>query len=193
AGATVTTLSASLDQLKKQAGTTNEQDVQLRALERDAKAKRDLLESYLAKFSEATTRQNIDAVPADARIISRGVVSNTPAYPKKVPIVLIATLATFMLSTGLVVTGELLKMTAPTPLPPSEPVVRDRAPGLRVREPRPETAAAGAAALVDAAGELERLATHFVEAGDRARKITVIGAEAAADTSLTALALARLM
>src|SRR5579872_7252282 len=188
AGARVTSLSASLDQLKTQAGTSNGQDVQLRALEREAKAQRDLLESYLAKYREATTRENIDAVPSDARIISRGIVTNTPAYPKKVPIVVIATLATFMLATGLVVTGELLKMTAPRPASPSEPIMRDRAPGLRVREPRPEPAAGA-----DSDAELERLAEHFIAAGERARKITVIGAEAAAGTSLTALALARLM
>ncbi len=188
AGARVTSLSASLDQLKTQAGTSNEQDVQLRALEREAKAERDLLESYLAKYREATTRENIDVGPADARIISRGIVTNTPAYPKKVPIVVIATLATFMLATGLVVTGELLKMTAPRPFSPSEPVTRDRAPGLRLREPRPEPAAA-----TNPDGELERLAEHFIAAGDRARKITVIGAETAAGTSLTALTLARLM
>ena len=89
-------LVASLDQLKKQATSTNGQDVQLRALEREAKAQRDLLESYLAKYREATTRENIDAAPADGRIISRASVSNTPAYPKKLPVVLIATLATLM-------------------------------------------------------------------------------------------------
>ena len=85
-------LSASLDQLKKQASSANGQDVQLRALEREAKAQRDLLESYLAKYREATTRENIEAAPADGRIISRASVSNIPAYPKKLPIVLIATL-----------------------------------------------------------------------------------------------------
>jgi polysaccharide biosynthesis transport protein len=106
-------LSASLEQLKKQASSTNGQDVQLRALEREAKAQRDLLESYLAKYREANTRENIDAAPADGRIISRASVSNTPAYPKKLPIVLIATLATLMLSAGAIVTGELLRMTAP--------------------------------------------------------------------------------
>src|SRR6202044_1383876 len=106
-------LSASLEQLKKQATSTNGNDVQLRALEREAKAQRDLLESYLAKYREANTRENIDAAPADGRIISRASVSNTAAYPKKLPIVLIATLATLMLSTGLIVTGELLRMTAP--------------------------------------------------------------------------------
>jgi polysaccharide biosynthesis transport protein len=106
-------LSASLEQLKKQASSTNGQDVQLRALDREAKAQRDLLESYLAKYREANTRENIEAAPADGRIISRASVSNSPAYPKKLPIVLIATLATLMLSTGAIVTGELLRMTAP--------------------------------------------------------------------------------
>src|SRR6185437_5058850 len=106
-------LSHSLDQLKKEATSSNGDDVKLRALEREAKAERDLLESYLAKYREATTRENIDAAPTDGRIISRGIVSNTPAYPKKLPIVLIATLATLMLTAGYIATGELLRMTAP--------------------------------------------------------------------------------
>ncbi|HEY0848890.1 MAG TPA: exopolysaccharide transport family protein [Bradyrhizobium sp.] len=113
AGGRVDSLSASLDQMKKQATSTNSQDVQLRALEREAKAQRDLLESYLAKYREATARENIDSGPSDGRIISRGTVSNIPAYPKKLPIVLIATLATLLLMSGLIVTGELLRMTAP--------------------------------------------------------------------------------
>src|SRR4030081_2567011 len=106
-------LSTSLEQLKKQATSSNGQDVQLRALEREAKAQRDLLESYLAKYREANTRENIDAAPADGRIISRATVSNTPAYPKKLPVVLIATLATLMLTCGAIATGELLRITAP--------------------------------------------------------------------------------
>ena len=108
-------LTNSLEQVKKQATSTNGQDVQARALEREAKAQRDLLETYLAKYREATTRENIEAAPTDGRIISRAIVSNTPAYPKKLPIVLIATLATLMLSAGSIVTGELLRMTAPRP------------------------------------------------------------------------------
>ncbi|MBN9013386.1 MAG: GumC family protein, partial [Rhizobiales bacterium] len=83
AEARVESLSANLDQLKRQATSTNGQDVQLRALDREAKAERDLLESYLAKYREATARESIDAAPADGRIISRGIVSNTPNYPKK--------------------------------------------------------------------------------------------------------------
>src|SRR5258708_17165525 len=73
----VESLSASLETSKKQATSTNGQDVQLRALEREAKSQRDLLESYLAKYREATARENIDAAP-DGRIISRALVSNPP-------------------------------------------------------------------------------------------------------------------
>jgi uncharacterized protein involved in exopolysaccharide biosynthesis len=104
---------ASLEQSKRQASSNNGQDVQLRALERDAKAKRDQLESFLAKYRDASARENLEATPTDGRIISRAAVSNTPAYPKKLPIVLIATLATLLLTSGAIATGELLRMTAP--------------------------------------------------------------------------------
>src|SRR5438552_7903475 len=108
ASSKVDELSSALDQLKRQAASTNEQDVQLRALERDAKSQRDLLESYLAKYREASTRDSIGAASADARIISTAIVSTTPAWPKKLPTVLLSALAMFVLSAGFVVTGELL-------------------------------------------------------------------------------------
>jgi uncharacterized protein involved in exopolysaccharide biosynthesis/Mrp family chromosome partitioning ATPase len=124
AGARVEALSASLDQLKRQAASSNEQDVQLRALERDAKSQRDLLESYLAKYREASTRDSIGAGSPDARIISTAVVSNTPSWPKKVPTILIAALGMFTVSVGFVLTGMLLggapgqRAAAPADIPP---------------------------------------------------------------------------
>ena len=99
---------ATFDQLKSQAATSNEDDVQLRALERNAKSQRDLLESYLAKYREASARDTIASAPPDARIISRATVSNVPAYPKKLPTVLIVSLATMVLSSGVALTRELL-------------------------------------------------------------------------------------
>jgi tyrosine-protein kinase Etk/Wzc len=201
-------LSASLDQLKKQASSNNGQDVQLRALEREAKAQRDLLESYLAKYREANTRENIEAAPADGRIISRATVSNTPAYPKKLPIVLIATLATLLLSAGAIATGELLRMTAPrvsTVFAPSAPARRapmfapaveanvEPEPELEpefepepvLREPQPEAATA--------IGEIEQLAETLADAGAAAHKVTVLGTAASESITLSALTLARLM
>ncbi|MFL5095551.1 MAG: GNVR domain-containing protein, partial [Xanthobacteraceae bacterium] len=93
---------------KAQAAASGGQDVELRALEREAKAQRDLLESYLAKYREANARDSMSSAPAEARIISRAILSNTPSFPKKVPIVLIATLATLILSAAAITTGELL-------------------------------------------------------------------------------------
>jgi uncharacterized protein involved in exopolysaccharide biosynthesis len=106
-------LIASLDQLKKQASSSNGQDVQLRALEREAKAQRDLLEILSRQISRGEHPREHRGGAADGRIISRASVSNMPAYPKKLPIVLIATLATLLLTSGAIVTGELLRMTAP--------------------------------------------------------------------------------
>ncbi len=218
AGARAESMGANLDQLKKQAVSTNTQDVQLRALEREAKAQRDLLESYLAKFREATTRENLEAGPSDARIISRALVSNIPAYPKKLPIVLIATLATLMLSAGAIVTGELLKMTAPRGsimAAPVTPVPAMSAPTAPAMPAAPIPAASAAVTAPPPAAEMprpierrvaerrsehaapapgiERVAEELRGLGDAARKITVMGMGDPASTSLTALTLARLM
>ena len=195
AGGRVESLSASLDQLKKQASATNGQDVQLRALEREAKAQRDLLETYLAKYREANARENIDAAPSDGRIISRGIVSNTPAYPRKLPIVLIAALATLLLSSGLIVTGELLRITAPrgaaTPVasvvaartPKVEPVVDDGA----------AAAMPGPAEMTARLDDIERLAETLHNAGEAGHKVTILGTAAGESITLTALTLARLL
>ena len=198
-------LRASLEQMKKLASSSNGQDVELRALEREAKAQRDLLESYLAKYREANTRESIDAAPSEGRIISRAIVSNTPAYPKKIPVVLIATLATLLLSAGVVVTGELLRVTAPRAV-----AVLAAVPVLRA--PKVKPAAAVQAATVEAAvvepapaappmmpepattlDEVEQLARELCAAGDAARKIVVLGTAPGAIITLTALTLARLM
>jgi len=199
----VDSLSASLDQLKKQASSSNGQDVQLRALEREAKAQRDLLESYLAKYREANTRENIEAAPADGRIISRASVSNSPAYPKKLPIVLIATLATLMFSTGAIVTGELLRMTAPRAMAVFAPAPAPaRVPAATVSviaadpelesapEPLPSTPAPD---IVPEHTEIERLAENLRDAGAAARKVTVLGTASGESITLTALTIARLI
>ena len=98
AGGRIETTNAAIEQLKKQIAGMGGQDVQLRALEREAKAQRDLLESYLAKYREASARDSLDATPSDVRVISRAIASNVPAFPKKLPIIMIATLVTMFLA-----------------------------------------------------------------------------------------------
>ncbi|APG11518.1 uncharacterized protein involved in exopolysaccharide biosynthesis/Mrp family chromosome partitioning ATPase [Bradyrhizobium elkanii] len=202
-------LTASLDQLKKQATSTNGQDVQLRALEREAKAQRDLLETYLGKYREASTRESIDTAPAEGRIISRAIVSNTPAYPKKLPIVLIATIATLLLSSGVVVTGELLRQTAPravavfTPAQTQapvrqEPVVQPVIPPVVepmldpiVEDLTPLQPEMTADADVTEFAEIEHLADSLRAAGPAAKKVTVLGTAAGEAITLSTLTLAR--
>jgi len=103
-----------VERIKRQISGASPQDVQLRALEREAKAQRDLLESYLARYREATARENIDAAPAEARVISRATVSNVPAFPKKLPIILVATLAALFLSAAFVISSEIMRQGVPT-------------------------------------------------------------------------------
>ncbi|WP_315833062.1 exopolysaccharide transport family protein [Bradyrhizobium prioriisuperbiae] len=215
-GARVDSLTASLDQMKRQASSNNGQDVQLRALEREAKSQRDLLESYLAKYREASARESIDTVPSDGRIISRAIVTNTPAYPKRLPIVLIATLATLMLSAGAIASGELLRMTAPRAFASAEPrstvasvvepvftAERIFTPAVAARQmtyqpappappspPEPPVSHPGLAAPVT---EIERLAQDLQTVGVSARKITLIGVGQNESVTLTALTLARLL
>jgi succinoglycan biosynthesis transport protein ExoP len=201
AGGRVENLNTNLDQLKKLASSANGQDVQLRALEREAKAQRDLLESYLAKYREATTRENIEAAPADGRIISRASVSNSPAYPKKLPIVLIATLATLMFATGTIVTGELLRMTVPRAAAAfgsaSAPVRAPAAGGFAIsdeRMPASDSFAAPIAPDIESElDEVEQLARRLLAAGAAARKVTILGTASSQSITLTALTVARLI
>jgi polysaccharide biosynthesis transport protein len=103
ASSRVDSLLAVLDGQKQTVASANESEVQLRALEREAKVQRDQLEQYLAKFREASARDSLNATPADARVVSRAIEPVLPSFPKKVPTILVVTLATFMIALACVV------------------------------------------------------------------------------------------
>jgi polysaccharide biosynthesis transport protein len=192
ADARMTNLGATLDQLKQQAALSNEQDVPLRALERDAKAQRDLLESYLAKYREATARDNLGAASPDARIISTATVSNTPAWPKLVPTVLVATLGMLALTVGFVLTGELL---ATMPIQGGAPGLDIEASlGRAAREPHPKQDASAADQRTLTARPLdatEALANDLAAAGEDGRRITLVGVMRNVGATTAAIALGR--
>jgi succinoglycan biosynthesis transport protein ExoP len=205
ASAKVDASSANLDMVKRQAATTSEQDVQLRALDREAKAQRDLLESYLAKYRETTARETIGTAPADAKIISAAIASNTPYFPKRVPIVSVATLITFILCAGLVATGELLRASSGAGVIPvsarPEPRVdlasRARAAMTRAVDAEPAVMAASEPPPVppappDAApGGVGDVAQRLRANASRGRGVAVIGATPSTVTTPGSLALAR--
>ncbi len=55
---------------------------ELRALEREAEAQRQLLESYLTRYREASSRNDGNDLPADARILSRASLPSESHFPK---------------------------------------------------------------------------------------------------------------
>jgi len=212
AGDKLETLTASLDTVKKMASQSNEQDVQLRALEREAKTERDLLESYLAKYREASARDNINAAPPEARIISRASPSIKPDYPKKMPTVLIAAFAAFALSAGFTATGALLApASGPTaydyapgygpvgfaaqpyaPAPPiNPPIARTTTPAGMVAPPIVPDVAPNLTPMPLPAGNIEQIARSLRQAGDAGRRVSVIGAARNAGTTYAAISLAR--
>jgi uncharacterized protein involved in exopolysaccharide biosynthesis len=211
AGARLETFTANLDQLKRQTASSSDQDVQLRGLEREAKAQRDLFESYLAKYRETSARDSIAAAPADARIISHAAISNVPYFPKKVPIVLIAALATLCLSTAFVVTGALLRGEGygPAPLIDTMPVragrqlAPQRPPDARTRvtdrlaasdlplRPSREKAASASPMQATASIPIDDLVDALRRSEQAGRRIAVVGAARNVGTTLTAIAIAR--
>src|SRR6516162_2355791 len=194
ASSKVDELGLALDALKRRATSTNEQDVQLRALERDAKSQRDLLESYLAKFREASARDSLGAAAPDARIISTAAVSTTPAWPKKLPTILVAALATFVLSSAIIMSNALLRA---VPMQAGDGIgdlasmlasVSQRAAGAIPVARAVSHARAGVSARMET---LERLGRELNAAGEGGRRICVIGAARNVGTTMTAIALAR--
>ena len=202
AGDRLAAVTASLDQVKKLASQTNEQDVQLRSLERDAKSQRDLLESYLVKYSEASARDNVNAAPPEARIISRATPAAKPAYPKKMSTVLIAAFAAFALSAGFIVTGALLAQpvapanysyaqanyAAPVFAPPRMPPPLPHMASPPLAPAMPAMAMAMAPVPVSS---IEQIAQRLRQSGEAGRRVTFVGSARNAGTTYAAITLAR--
>ena len=140
ASARESSLRTSLNDVKTQASGLSEAEINLRALEREAKANRDLLESYLARYRDASARHDMGAVPAQAAIVSRAHASVLPSFPKRGPITLLVAVATALLALAYVLARELIGAPAERrePLRADEPRVRER----RVAPPQPAVASA---------------------------------------------------
>lgn len=102
-----TQLIAQMNGVKADTARAGEDEVGLKSLEREAAAQRQLLETYLARYREASSRLDKDSSPADARVISRAVPPQEPSFPKILPMTIVSALATFILSCVVVMLMEL--------------------------------------------------------------------------------------
>lgn len=109
-------LVADLNMLKAASARAGDQQVELRALEREAAAQRELLESYLSRYREAASRSgDRNYLPADARIFSRAIVPSEHYFPKLLPIVGAAFVASLLIMSIVTLLTELFSGRAMRP------------------------------------------------------------------------------
>ncbi|EKF20241.1 GumC family protein [Nitratireductor pacificus] len=126
-------LTSELNQLKVASGRAEEEQVELRALEREATAQRELLESYLTRYREAASRSDRNYLPADVRIFSRAITPSEPYFPKIVPITAAAFVASLLIMAIITLLQELFSGRAMRPaVDTMQPVASPAAP-----EPKP--------------------------------------------------------
>lgn len=108
ASARETSLRNSLNDTKARDSGQGDAEIKLRALEREAKADRDLLELFLARYRDASARHDMGAVPAQAAIVSRAHASILPSFPQRGPLSLLIMVATVLVALASLVARELL-------------------------------------------------------------------------------------
>ncbi|MCX5493642.1 exopolysaccharide transport family protein [Kaistia dalseonensis] len=194
-------INADLARAKTVAGQSNDAEVQLRALEREATAERDLLETYLRRYREATSRQAGDYLPADARVISRAATPLEPSFPRRIPITAAATTALLLLALVFVLVRELASgralrrivfdgsPQAPAPLPSGERSGRSDTAPTPLHAVPSDPSLAGLVA-VDDRDSLRAIVDRITAA--KAKRVILAPAKSeAASRPLAAVALAR--
>ncbi|MFD2646212.1 Wzz/FepE/Etk N-terminal domain-containing protein [Devosia albogilva] len=105
---TEASLREQLSGLKASASTATTDNVTLDSLEREAKAQRDLLESYLLRYNEANSRTETSSTLPDVRVVSVAAPSVVPASPKTSLILAAVGFVSIAVQAGAVIFGELM-------------------------------------------------------------------------------------
>jgi len=168
--ASIDSLQKNLDALKSKAGDATKQGVALDALDRDAKADSDLLESYMTRYRDAAARTDPNASLPDLRQITYATPSSSPASPKTTLILAAVGFVLLAVQIGAILFGELLSGRALTDrrggarlpveqqLEPSFAVADDAGlvePEPETFAPEPEPALADEAVYAESAAEPE--------------------------------------
>lgn len=111
-----TSLQAELDRAKASASTATRDTVTLDGLQREAKAQRDLLEAYLLRYNEASSRVDTNSALPDVRVVSVAAPSVTPASPKTSLIMVAIGIVSIAVQIGAVALGEVMSGRALAPV-----------------------------------------------------------------------------
>ncbi len=104
-----------VNRLKAASAQAGGDEVELRALEREALAQRALLETYLARYREAAGRADSASLPADARILAPATAPHEAYFPKMVPILAAAFAGSLLVIAVIVLLRELFSGRAMRP------------------------------------------------------------------------------
>ena len=126
AAARAEALQDSLARLSAEASRIADAEVELRALEREAAAQRDLLASYLVRYREAATRDENADLPTNARVIQTAQVEREPVFPQTLPMIILALVGSIAISvlvvaSAAILAGAVAEEEADPSDPPSEP------------------------------------------------------------------------
>ncbi len=94
--------------LKTEIAQSNTADIQIRSLEQEAVAARDLLDTFLARFIATSAQQDIVSQTPDARIVSYADVPDEPSFPSVKPILFMAMLSAMSIGIALAFVLEMM-------------------------------------------------------------------------------------
>lgn len=167
--------------LKAASAEAGEDEVGLRALEREAAAQRQLLETYLARYREAVSSAGSDrASPADASVISQAVEPKEAAFPKVWPITVIGGLASFLVGCVVIMLAELFSGRAFRPVGAAlpEPATEEMAPADVAAVPESEDEAFDDCSIIAVVDHLlatdARVVVSLSPAGDQGSTDAVV-------------------
>tara|TARA_R110000824_G_scaffold155226_2_gene327603 strand:+ start:22231 stop:24402 length:2172 start_codon:yes stop_codon:yes gene_type:complete len=199
ATARVNSLRASLKRLQARMGTLNQDEVELRALERDAATNRSLLESFLKRYEEAKARADADARTSNATIVSRAQTLSEPTFPQKSEVLTLSIFAALFLALVISVfaevfsrgfrTAEQVERVTGTPFLGLTPELERRRPGGPAADVQSEPLGIYAEAIRGLQGSV-----MLARIGDRrARTVLITSSQKDEGKTSTAASLARIL
>ena len=101
-------IAQSLDEMKTRVNAANQDDIELRSLEREAEANRSLLDTLLARQKETLSQEDLNFQQPDASIFSPADVPSEPSFPQPALVIGLAFVGSGVIGLVLVLILELL-------------------------------------------------------------------------------------
>ena len=99
-------LRKALEQFEGRLAQSNNAEVQLHALQREANADNAMLESFLSRYEETSAQMDVAVNQPDARVISEAVIPNEASFPPKKVILIIALMGSTLIGLLLIFVAD---------------------------------------------------------------------------------------